>query len=142
MLEGAENADRVRELRGIIKDIRCQEANLYAEIRAICAMCSDYDPKSDAPHRSQQVQAHRANPPPLIRRALLLLRLRARRATFSPRKNRANRERARCRQLRLPPHHPGNNVMPPSTRRTWPLMNFARGPARNATASAISAGSA
>lgn len=40
--------DRVAELREIIRDIRSSEANLYAEIRAICAMCQDYDPKSDA----------------------------------------------------------------------------------------------
>jgi hypothetical protein len=48
MLKGPENADRLRELRDIIKDIRSEEANLYAEVRAICAMCSDYDLKSDA----------------------------------------------------------------------------------------------
>ena len=48
MLKGAENADRLGELREIIKDIRSEEANLYAEVRAICAMCSDYNPKSDA----------------------------------------------------------------------------------------------
>jgi hypothetical protein len=40
--------DRVAELREIIRDIRSSEANLYAEIRDICAMCQDYDPKSDA----------------------------------------------------------------------------------------------
>lgn len=40
--------DRVAELREIIRDIRSSEANLYAEIRNICAMCQDYDPKSDA----------------------------------------------------------------------------------------------
>ena len=37
---------------------------------------------------------------------------------------------------------PANRVRPPSTRSTWPLMNFDCGPARNATASAISSGSA
>lgn len=40
--------DRVAELREIIRDIRSSEANLYAEIRSICAMCQDYDPKSDS----------------------------------------------------------------------------------------------
>lgn len=40
--------DRVAELRDIVRDIRASEANLYAEIRHICAMCQDYDPKSDA----------------------------------------------------------------------------------------------
>lgn len=39
--------DRVAELREIIRDIRNSEANLYAEIRGICAMCQDYDPKSE-----------------------------------------------------------------------------------------------
>jgi hypothetical protein len=39
--------DRVRELRDIIRDIRSSEANLYAELRRICALCQDYDPKSD-----------------------------------------------------------------------------------------------
>lgn len=41
----AEN-DRVAELREIIRDIRSSESNLYAELRRICAMCQDYDPKS------------------------------------------------------------------------------------------------
>lgn len=50
--------DRVRELREIIRDIRSSEANLYAELRRICAMCQDYDPKSDASRLFyQQTQA-------------------------------------------------------------------------------------
>ncbi len=58
MLKGGDAADRLRELRDIIKDIRSEEANLYAEVRAICAMCSDYDPKSDAAATFyQQMQA-------------------------------------------------------------------------------------
>jgi hypothetical protein len=40
--------DRIRELREIIRDIRSEEANLYAEIRRICSLCQDYDPRSDA----------------------------------------------------------------------------------------------
>ncbi|MBS0231939.1 MAG: virulence RhuM family protein [Proteobacteria bacterium] len=40
------NVDRLRELREIIRDIRSDEANMYAELRHICAMCQDYDPKS------------------------------------------------------------------------------------------------
>lgn len=40
--------DRIRELREIIRDIRSEEANLYAEIRRICSLCQDYDPKSEA----------------------------------------------------------------------------------------------
>lgn len=46
MKSGGEQ-DRVRELRDIIRDIRSEEANLYAEIRRICSLCQDYDPKSD-----------------------------------------------------------------------------------------------
>ena len=42
------NADRLRELREIIADLRSDEANLYAELRGICAMCSDYDPRTKA----------------------------------------------------------------------------------------------
>lgn len=38
--------DRVSELREIIRDIRAAEANVYAELRRICAMCQDYDPQS------------------------------------------------------------------------------------------------
>lgn len=42
------NADRLRELRKIIADIRSDEATMYAELRSICAMCKDYDPRSPA----------------------------------------------------------------------------------------------
>ena len=42
------NADRLRELREIIADLRSDEANLYAELRGICAMCSDYDASTKA----------------------------------------------------------------------------------------------
>jgi hypothetical protein len=41
-----ENADRVSELREIIRDIRADESNVYRELRGICAMCQDYNPKS------------------------------------------------------------------------------------------------
>lgn len=37
------NFDRIRELREIIRDIRSDEANLYAELQRICALCQDYD---------------------------------------------------------------------------------------------------
>ncbi len=40
--------DRIAELRDAIRDIRASEANVYAELRAICAMCQDYDPQSEA----------------------------------------------------------------------------------------------
>jgi len=39
--------DRIAELRETIRDIRASEANLYAELRHICAMCQDYDPTSE-----------------------------------------------------------------------------------------------
>ncbi|MFA8441704.1 RhuM family protein [Yoonia sp.] len=41
-LKQPESADRVRELREIIRDIRSDEANMYAELKDICAMCQDY----------------------------------------------------------------------------------------------------
>jgi hypothetical protein len=40
--------DYFSELRERIRDIRASEANLYAELRSICALCSDYDSKSQA----------------------------------------------------------------------------------------------
>lgn len=42
-LSQADNFDRLKELREIIQDIRASEANVYREIRNICAMCQDYD---------------------------------------------------------------------------------------------------
>ena len=45
-LKGGENAERIQELRQIITDLRSEEANLYAELRSICAMCQDYEPDS------------------------------------------------------------------------------------------------
>lgn len=39
--------DRITELREIIRDIRSSEANLYAELRNICALCQDYDARSE-----------------------------------------------------------------------------------------------
>ena len=41
-----ESYDRVKELREIVRDIRASEANVYREIRSICAMCQDYDGSS------------------------------------------------------------------------------------------------
>ena len=40
--------DRIAELRETIREIRSSEANMYAELRRICAMCQDYDPASEA----------------------------------------------------------------------------------------------
>ena len=42
-LKQPENTDRIAELREIIRDIRSDEANVYRELRKICAMCQDYD---------------------------------------------------------------------------------------------------
>lgn len=47
-LKSAGQQDRVSELREIIRDIRASEANVYAELRRICALCQDYDPTSEA----------------------------------------------------------------------------------------------
>lgn len=47
-LKQPENADRVAELRDIIRDIRSDEANVYRELRRICAMCQDYDGTTEA----------------------------------------------------------------------------------------------
>jgi hypothetical protein len=40
--------DRIAELRDTIRDIRASEANMYAELRRICAMCQDYDGTSES----------------------------------------------------------------------------------------------
>jgi hypothetical protein len=45
-LSDSDNFDRLKELREIIRDIRASEANVYREIRGICAMCQDYDGSS------------------------------------------------------------------------------------------------
>lgn len=47
-LKTAENASRIAELREIIRDIRSDEANLFRELKAICALCQDYDGRSEA----------------------------------------------------------------------------------------------
>jgi hypothetical protein len=49
-LKSPDYRDRVAELREIIRDIRSDEANVYRELRSICAMCQDYDGTSDAWH--------------------------------------------------------------------------------------------
>lgn len=46
-LKAPDEHDRVAELRDIIRDIRSSEANVYAELRRICAMCQDYDGRSE-----------------------------------------------------------------------------------------------
>lgn len=50
--------DRIAELREIIRDIRSEEATLYAELRRICALCQDYDGTSETARTFfQRVQA-------------------------------------------------------------------------------------
>lgn len=57
-LKEAENAGRIAELREIVRELRADEANVYRELRAICAMCQDYDPAmSTAREFYQRVQA-------------------------------------------------------------------------------------
>jgi hypothetical protein len=46
-LKQPENADRIAELREIIRDIRSDEANVYRELRKICSLCQDYDGESE-----------------------------------------------------------------------------------------------
>ncbi len=46
-LKQPENADRIAELREIIRDIRADEANVYRELRQICALCQDYNGNTD-----------------------------------------------------------------------------------------------
>lgn len=45
-LKKPESRDRIAQLKEIIRDIRSDEANVYRELRSICAMCQDYDGKS------------------------------------------------------------------------------------------------
>ncbi|MCV9938054.1 virulence RhuM family protein [Boseaceae bacterium BT-24-1] len=50
--------DRIAELREIIRDLRSEEANLYAELRRICSLCQDYDGSTEAARTFyQRVQA-------------------------------------------------------------------------------------
>lgn len=52
------HSDRIAELREIIRDIRADEANVYAELRRICSLCQDYDPSApDAREFFQRTQA-------------------------------------------------------------------------------------
>lgn len=49
-LKAPENRERITELKEIIRDIRSDEANVYRELRQICAMCQDYDGQSEEWH--------------------------------------------------------------------------------------------
>ncbi|MBD0425559.1 virulence RhuM family protein [Aquisalinus flavus] len=42
-LKGPDYSDRIKELRDIVREIRADEANVYRELKSICAMCQDYD---------------------------------------------------------------------------------------------------
>ncbi len=46
-LKASEDSERISELRDIIRDIRSDEANVYRELKRICSLCLDYDPRSD-----------------------------------------------------------------------------------------------
>lgn len=45
-LKAPEEYSRIQELRRIIAEIRASDVNFYGELRQICAMAKDYDPKS------------------------------------------------------------------------------------------------
>lgn len=49
-LKSPEYRDRIAELKEIIRDIRSDEANVYRELRSICAMCQDYGGQSEEWH--------------------------------------------------------------------------------------------
>jgi len=50
--------DRIAELREIIRDLRSEEANLFAELRRICSLCQDYDGSNEAARTFyQRIQA-------------------------------------------------------------------------------------
>jgi hypothetical protein len=42
-LKNPANRDRLAELKELVREIRSDEANVYRELRSICAMCQDYD---------------------------------------------------------------------------------------------------
>ncbi len=46
-LKRPQERDHFSELKETIRDIRASEANLYREVRSICAMCQDYNPHSE-----------------------------------------------------------------------------------------------
>ncbi len=46
-LKQPDSRDRIAELKEIIRDIRSDEANVYREMKRICSLCQDYDPKSE-----------------------------------------------------------------------------------------------
>ena len=46
-LKDPDNFDHFQELREIIRDIRASEANVYKEIRRLCALCQDYHSITD-----------------------------------------------------------------------------------------------
>lgn len=46
-LKDPDGANHFAELREIIRDIRASEANVYKEVRGVCALCSDYGVLSD-----------------------------------------------------------------------------------------------
>ena len=47
-MKSGDSYDRIAELREIVRDIRADEANVYRELKRICALAIDYDPNSAA----------------------------------------------------------------------------------------------
>lgn len=46
-MKNPDGRDHFQELKEVIRDIRASEANVYREVRSICALCQDYDPQSE-----------------------------------------------------------------------------------------------
>ena len=46
-MKNPDDRDHFKELKETIREIRASEANVYREVRSICALCKDYDPHSD-----------------------------------------------------------------------------------------------
>jgi len=46
-MKNPDDRDHFKELKEVIRDIRASEANVYREVRSICALCKDYDPHSE-----------------------------------------------------------------------------------------------
>lgn len=46
-MKNPDDRDHFKELKETIREIRASEANVYREVRSICALCKDYDPHSE-----------------------------------------------------------------------------------------------
>ena len=47
-MKDPQKKSHLQELKETIREIRASEANVYREVRGICALCQDYDPQSEA----------------------------------------------------------------------------------------------